>query len=65
MVCGYHEYKVAWYNPLVGEDLLSEHEVGNPCCIISHGQTAFFRFLCGNREILAPHETKKRLDLAT
>jgi len=28
--CGYHEYKVAWYNPLVGEDLLSEHEVGNP-----------------------------------
>jgi len=30
MICGYHEYKVVWYNPLVGEDLLSEHEVGNP-----------------------------------
>jgi len=29
MIRGYHEYKVIWYNPLVGEDLLSEHEVGN------------------------------------
>jgi len=29
MICGYHEYKVLWYNPLVGEDLFSEHEVGN------------------------------------
>jgi len=37
MICGYHEYKVVWYNPLVGEDLLSEredlsseHEIGKP-----------------------------------
>jgi len=30
MVRGYHEYKVAWYNPLVEEDLLSKCEVGNP-----------------------------------
>jgi len=30
MICGYHEYKVVWYNPLVGEDLSNEHEVGNP-----------------------------------
>jgi len=30
MVRGYHEYKVAWYNPLVGEDLLSKREVGSP-----------------------------------
>jgi len=30
MIHGYHEYKIVWYNPLVGEDLLSESEVGNP-----------------------------------
>jgi len=30
MIRGYHEYKVVWYNPLVGEDLLSERKVGNP-----------------------------------
>jgi len=30
MICGFHEYKVVWYNPLVGEDLLSKYEVGNP-----------------------------------
>jgi len=30
MICGYNKYKVVWYNPLVGEDLLSKHEVGNP-----------------------------------
>jgi len=30
MVHGYYKYKVAWYNPLVGEDLLSKREVGNP-----------------------------------
>jgi len=30
MIHGYDEYKVVWYNPLVGEDLLSEREVWNP-----------------------------------
>jgi len=30
MIHGYHKYKVVWYNPLVGKDLLSEREVGNP-----------------------------------
>jgi len=30
IICGYHKYKVVWYNLLVGEDLLSKHEVGNP-----------------------------------
>jgi len=27
MIRGHPEYKVAWHNPLVGEDLLSECEV--------------------------------------
>jgi len=30
MIRGYHEYKVVWYNPLVGEDLLHQSEVENP-----------------------------------
>ena len=30
MIRGYHEYKLIWNNPVVGEDLLCEHEVGNP-----------------------------------
>jgi len=40
MIRGYHEYKVVWYNPLVGEDLSSEHEIGNPHdtrCVVSRG----------------------------
>ena len=30
MIRGYHEYKLIWNNPVVGEDLLCEREVGNP-----------------------------------
>jgi len=30
MICDYHEYKVVWDNPVFGEVLLCEHEVGNP-----------------------------------
>ena len=30
MIRGYHEYKLIWDNPVVGEDLLCEREVGNP-----------------------------------
>ena len=30
MVYGYHEYKIVWNNPFVGEYLLCEREVGNP-----------------------------------
>ena len=30
MIRGYHEYKLIWNNPVVGEDLLCECEVGNP-----------------------------------
>ena len=29
MIHGYHEYKVIWDNPVVGEDLLCEREIGN------------------------------------
>ena len=29
MICGYHEYKIVWDNPVVGENLLCEREVGN------------------------------------
>ena len=30
MIHGYHEYKVVWDNPVVGENLLCEREIGNP-----------------------------------
>ena len=30
MIRGYHEYKLIWNNPVVGEDLLCEREVANP-----------------------------------
>ena len=30
MIRGYHKYKLIWNNPVVGEDLLCECEVGNP-----------------------------------
>ena len=31
MIRGYHEYKLIWNNPVVGEDLpLCEREIGNP-----------------------------------
>ena len=30
MIRGYHEYKLIWNNPVVGEDLLCECKVGNP-----------------------------------
>ena len=30
MIRSYHEYKLIWNNPVVGEDLLCEREVGNP-----------------------------------
>ena len=30
MIRGYHKYKLIWNNPVVGEDLLCEHEVRNP-----------------------------------
>ena len=30
MIHGYHEYKLIWNNPVVGENLLCEHEVRNP-----------------------------------
>jgi len=64
MVYGYYEYKVAWCDPLVGEDILSEHEVRNlssqcACCIVSCGQTTFFHFLYEDREILSPTQKKK------
>ena len=29
MVCDYHEYIVGWNNPVVGKDLLCEHEIRN------------------------------------
>ena len=29
MISGYHKYIVVWNNPVVGEDLLCEHEVRN------------------------------------
>jgi len=64
MIHGYHECKVVWWdNPVVGEDLLCEHEVGNP-----HNMHVVYRslawphhffLLCGGREILAPHKTEK------
>ena len=30
MICDYHEYKLIWNNPVVGEDLLCNRDVGNP-----------------------------------
>ena len=30
MIRGYHEYKLIWNNPVVGEGLLCQCEVGNP-----------------------------------
>jgi len=29
MIHGYHEYLLIWNNPIVGEELACEHEVGN------------------------------------
>jgi len=57
MIRGYNEYKVVWYNPLVGEDLLSEHEVGNPHnthAVYSHVAKLPFPLLCGDGIILTP-----------
>jgi len=71
MIRGYHKYKVVWYNPLVGEDLLSKHEVGNPhnihgVYVVSHGQTAFFHFCVVMGVILTPtQKRKKQSGLAT
>jgi len=61
MICGYHKYKVVWYNPPVGEDLLSKSEVGNPHCIVSCGQTAFFDFYVGTEKFLPEHKRKNGL----
>ena len=29
MICGYHEYKSVWINPVIEEELLCEWEIGN------------------------------------
>ena len=29
-VCGYHVYKEIWPNPIIGEELPCEREIGNP-----------------------------------
>jgi len=57
MICGYHDYKVVWYNPLVGEDLLSKYEVGNlhgTHAVWSHVARLFFLLLRGDGVILTP-----------
>jgi len=44
MVRGYHKYKVVWYNPLLREDLLSKHEVGNLTTCMLYSLTWSDRF---------------------
>jgi len=56
MIRGNHKYKVVWYNPLVGEDLLSESEVGNPHdmhAVLSHMARPCFPIFVWGR---APHK---------
>ena len=31
MIRGYHKYKSLWTNPVNGEELICEQEIGNPC----------------------------------
>jgi len=57
MIRGYHKYKVVWYNPLVGEDLLSEHEIYRKS--VRHTHCIVSCFLCRDREILTPTQKKK------
>jgi len=68
MIRGYHEYKVVWWdNPVVGEDLLCEREVGNShdmhvvCC---HMATPLFPFLWERGNFCPTQKRKKHPYLA-
>jgi len=63
MIHGYHEYKVVWDNPIVGEDLLCKHEVGNPHDM--HMWPDRFFLLCWGGENLTPTQKKRRPGLTT
>jgi len=66
MIRGYCKYKVVWYNPLVGENLLSERKVGDPHdmhAVQCHVARPLFLLFVGTGKLLPPH--KKWSGLAT
>jgi len=59
MIHGYNEYKVVWYNPLVGEDLLNKEILMTLTLCSLVWPDHFSPLLCGDGVILAPIQKKK------